>query len=39
MYINPFIAGILVTIMTEIILIMATALTTHINKRNNGGKK
>ncbi len=40
MYINPFIAGILATIMSECIIVIAHAIhITLINKKNNGGKR
>lgn len=38
MYINPFIAGVLCTIMLELVIVVITSLT--ISKRNRkGGKK
>lgn len=34
MYINPFIAGVLVTVMVELIIIIAGALIVNANKKN-----
>lgn len=40
MYINPFIAGILATIMSECVIVIAHAIhITLTNKKNNGGKR
>ena len=39
MYINPFVAGILVTVMVELIIVIACAVITNAKKRNNGGKR
>lgn len=37
MYINPFVAGILATILTEVIIVIGIAVYTTF--KNNGGKK
>jgi len=34
MYINPFVAGVLVTIMAELIIVIAGALIVNANKKN-----
>jgi len=33
MYINPFVAGILVTLMTEIVIVLAAAIIANAKKR------
>ncbi len=37
MYINPFVAGILATILTEVIIVIGIGIYTTF--KNNGGKK
>lgn len=39
MYINPFVAGILVTVMVELIIVITGAVITNAKKKNNGGKR
>lgn len=39
MYINPFVAGILVTVMVELIIVIAGAVIANAKKKNNGGKR
>lgn len=34
MYINPFVAGVLVTVMVELIIVIAGALIVNANKKN-----
>lgn len=33
MYINPFVAGVLVTVMVELIIVIAAAMTAAANKK------
>ncbi len=39
MYINQFVAGILVTVMVELIIIIAGAVIINAKEKNNGGKR
>lgn len=37
MYVNPFVAGIIITLMTECILAIISAIVVSSKKNNNGG--
>lgn len=39
MYINPFAAGVLATLFTEVIIIFEVAIIYYTIKKNNGGKR
>lgn len=34
MYINPFVAGVLVTVMAELVIVIASALIVNAHKKN-----
>lgn len=38
MYIDRFVAGILVTVMVELVIIIANAVIINTKNKNNGGK-
>ena len=39
MYINPFLAGVLITVIAEIVIIMTYAVIAYYKNKHNGGNK